>query len=71
MFTIAKKRGTERKIPSGAKELLAESRWVALGDYIIAIAWSPDASKLAAATVEGSVFLIGDHGDSVFDLPKE
>ena len=44
--------------------LLAESWWVALGDYIIDLAWSPDGSKLAAVTVEGAVFLIDDHGDS-------
>ena len=46
------------------EELLAESWYVELNDYIIDLAWSPDASKLAAATVEGSVFLINDHGDS-------
>ena len=37
---------------------------MALGDYVIDLAWSPDASKLAAVTVEGSVFLIDDQGDS-------
>ena len=46
------------------KELLAESWYVELGDYVIELAWSPDAAKLAAVTVEGSVFLIDDHGDS-------
>ena len=46
------------------KRLLAESWYVALGDYIVGLAWSPDASKLAAATVEGAVFLIDNHGDS-------
>lgn len=44
--------------------LLAESWYVALGDYIIDVVWAPDASKLAAVTAEGSVFLIDDHGDS-------
>lgn len=48
------------------KGLLAESWYVALGDYIIDLNWSPDASKLAAVTVEGSVFLIDNHGDSAF-----
>ena len=43
---------------------ITESWYVALGDYIIDLAWSPDASKIAAVTVEGSVFLIDDHGDS-------
>ena len=46
------------------KGLLAELWYVALGDYIIDLAWSPDATKLAAVTVEGSVFVIDDHGDS-------
>lgn len=46
------------------KGLLAESWYVALGDYIIDLAWSPDGSKLAATTVEGLVFLIENHGDS-------
>jgi len=46
------------------KGLLAECWYVALGDYIIDLNWSPDASKLAAVTVEGSVFLIDNHGDS-------
>ena len=51
------------------KELLAESWYVALDDYIIDLTWSPDASKLAAVTVGGSVFLIDDHGDSAhFEL---
>jgi WD40 repeat protein len=44
--------------------LLAESSCLSLGDYIIDLAWSPDTSKLAAVTVEGSVFLINDHGTS-------
>ena len=44
--------------------LLSESRWVAVGDYVIDLAWSPDGSRLAAATVEGAVFLINDHADS-------
>ncbi|MDA8018938.1 MAG: WD40 repeat domain-containing protein [Thermoanaerobaculia bacterium] len=52
-----------------SKGLLAESWHVALNDYIIDLAWCPDASKLAAATVEGSVFMIDDHGDSAhFEL---
>lgn len=46
------------------KGLLAESWAVNLGDYIIDLAWSPDTSKLAAVTVEGSVFLIDDQGAS-------
>lgn len=48
------------------KRLLAESWYVALGDYIIDLAWSPDASKLAAVTVEGLVFLIDNHGESAY-----
>ncbi|MEM6470488.1 MAG: WD40 repeat domain-containing protein [Planctomycetota bacterium] len=40
------------------KGLLTESWYVALGDYIIDVAWSPDATKLAAVTVEGAVFLV-------------
>jgi WD40 repeat protein len=48
------------------KRLLAESWYVALGDYIIDLAWSPDASKLAAVTVEGLVFLIDNHGGSAY-----
>lgn len=48
------------------KGLLAESWYVALGDYIIDLGWSPDASKLAAVTVEGLVFLIDNHGESAY-----
>ena len=44
--------------------LLTESWYVELEDYIIDVAWSPMASKLAAVTVEGSVLLIDDQGDS-------
>ena len=43
---------------------LAESWQVALGDYVIDLAWSPDGSKLATATVDGAVFLIDHDGDS-------
>ncbi|MEL6896694.1 MAG: WD40 repeat domain-containing protein [Planctomycetota bacterium] len=46
--------------------LLVESWYVDLQDYIIDLAWSPDASKLAAVSVEGGVFLIDDFGDSAF-----
>ena len=45
-------------------ELLAESWFVELGDYIIDLAWSPDATRLAVATVEGSVFLLDNRTDS-------
>ena len=45
------------------KEQLTESWYVDLNDYIIDLAWSPNGSMLAAITVEGSVFLIDDHGD--------
>jgi len=48
------------------KGLLAESWYVALGDYIIDLGWTPDASKLAAVTVEGLVFLIDNHGESAY-----
>lgn len=48
------------------KGLLGESWYVALGDYIIDLAWSPDAMKLAAVTVEGLVFLIDNHGESAY-----
>lgn len=44
--------------------LLAESWYVELSDYIIDLAWSPVASRLAAVTVEGSVYLVEDHSDS-------
>jgi len=47
------------------KGLLVESGQVTLSDYIIDLAWSPATSQLAAVTVEGSVYLIEDHGDSV------
>lgn len=46
------------------KGLLAESWYVALGDYIIDLGWAPDGTKLAAVTVEGSVFLVDDYRDS-------
>ncbi|MEM1071076.1 MAG: hypothetical protein AAGI63_19375, partial [Planctomycetota bacterium] len=46
--------------------LIAESWFVALEDYIIDLAWSPVAPKLAAVTVEGAVFLIDDLGDSAY-----
>ncbi len=46
------------------KWLLPESWSVVLGDYIIDLAWSPGASQLAVVTVEGSIFLINDQGDS-------
>lgn len=42
--------------------LLQETWYVELEDYIIDLAWSPDASRLAVVTVEGSVFLIDDLG---------
>ena len=48
------------------KGLLVESWYVALGDYIIDLGWSPDASRLAAVTVEGLVFLIDNHGESAY-----
>ncbi|MEM0925372.1 MAG: WD40 repeat domain-containing protein [Planctomycetota bacterium] len=48
------------------KGLLTEAWYVSLGDYIIDLAWSPDASKLTAVTVEGAVFLIEDRGDSAY-----
>ncbi|MEM1224163.1 MAG: WD40 repeat domain-containing protein [Planctomycetota bacterium] len=43
---------------------LSESWYVDLADYIIDLQWSPDASRLAAVSVEGAVFLIEDLGDS-------
>lgn len=46
------------------KELLSESWYVELDDYIIDIAWSPDTTLVAAVTVEGGVYLIEDHGES-------
>lgn len=48
------------------KGLLAEAWYVALRDYIIDLGWSPDAKNLAAVTVEGSVFLIDNHGESAY-----
>ena len=47
------------------KGRLSESWSVTLGDYIIDLAWSPDGGKLAAATVEGAVYLIANDGSSV------
>ena len=41
--------------------LLAESWYVALGDYIIDVVWAPDASKLAAVTAEGEIRGAGPH----------
>jgi len=46
------------------KGLVAESWYVELDDYIIDLAWSPVAPKLAAVTVEGAVYLVDDYGDS-------
>ena len=46
-----------------SKGLLVESWHVELSEYIIDLAWSPDASKLAVATVEGQVYMV-DHGNS-------
>ena len=48
-------------------KLVSESWSVDLQDYIIDLAWSPDASKLAAITVEGSVFLFNlqDKSDKI------
>lgn len=46
------------------KGLLVESWYVELADYVIGLDVSPDASKIAAVTVEGLVFLISDLGDS-------
>lgn len=50
---------------SGLRDgLLTEAWYVESGDYIIDLAWSPDSCKLAAVTVEGSVLLIDNLGDS-------
>ena len=38
--------------------ILNEIGGLDLKDYIIDLAWSPEGSKLAAATVEGAIFLI-------------
>lgn len=43
---------------------LLEKWSVALDDYVIDLAWSPAASKIAVITVDGSVFLIDDLVDS-------
>ena len=48
------------------KGLLTETWYVALGDYIIDLCWSPDAAKLAAITVEGNVFFIDNHSTSAY-----
>ncbi len=42
--------------------MLVETWNVDLADYIIDLEWSPDASSLAAVTVEGFVHVIGDNG---------
>lgn len=46
------------------KGIVSESWYVDLDDYIIDLGWSPDGVKLTAVTVEGSVFLIDNNGDS-------
>ena len=46
------------------KGLFEESWHVAIDDYIIDLAWSPDGTKMAAATVDGQVFLIDDRGET-------
>ena len=48
-------------------DLLSESWFVDLGDYIIDLAWSPDGTRLAAVTVEGAAFLINAE-DSAADF---
>ena len=44
-------------------ELLTETWSVGLEDYIMDLAWSPDGSRLAATTVDGSVFVLDDKSD--------
>lgn len=51
------------------KESLTEIWTVALEDYIIDMAWSPDGTKLAAVTVEGAVFLLDPQQDSTSPKP--
>lgn len=46
------------------KKALSESYHVALDDFIIDLAWSPDGAKLAVVTVEGGVFLIDPERDA-------
>ena len=48
--------------PKIEKTSLNEASRINLNDYIIDLAWSPDGSRLAAASVEGDIFLI--HTDS-------
>ncbi|MEM7792364.1 MAG: WD40 repeat domain-containing protein [Verrucomicrobiota bacterium] len=43
---------------------LTQLWYVSLEDYIIDLAWAPDGTKLAAATVEGAVFLIDEKQDA-------
>lgn len=45
---------------------LAEIWYVALNDYVMDLAWSPDVAKLAAVTVEGQVYLIDNYGSSAY-----
>jgi WD40 repeat protein len=48
------------------KDLIDECWYVALGEHIIDLAWSPDAKQLVAATVEGRILLIENRGDSAY-----
>lgn len=48
------------------KDLIDECWYVALNEHVIDLAWSPDATKLVAATVDGRVVLIDNRGDSAF-----
>jgi len=47
------------------EELLATFSQVELNEYVIELAWSPNGSRLAAATVGWSVFLVNSSADSV------
>lgn len=51
------------KVQQGAIE---EKWYVALDDYIIDLAWSPDEKKMVAVTVEGAVILVEHRGNSAF-----
>lgn len=48
------------------KDLIDECWYVALNEHVIDLAWSPDSTKLVAATVDGRIVLIDNRGDSAF-----
>ncbi|HRF47166.1 MAG TPA: WD40 repeat domain-containing protein [Anaerolineales bacterium] len=61
---------SRRSGPAGAQTTAAAARWSAeLGEHVIALAWSPDGDRLAAASIGGpiAVFAAGA-GERVYEL---